>query len=188
MLLRIRVLCPIDQHLKPMLKVFCDDFFCLLLFLLICFILFLKKNFSTFFPKENILEIFSTNRFQNLGILFIGKKEVQEILYRRKSSSHQLNRRRLLRRTGQQQQQQCLNNHQLRRQLQLEAEKEAKDLNLNSVRIRFEAFMLCEQQQQQQTEVELETKQFFLRPLCAPVYSKPIANQSKLNENFFFMN
>ncbi|KAH7637713.1 nuclear factor nf-kappa-b p105 subunit-like protein [Dermatophagoides farinae] len=82
--------------------------------------------------------------FQNLGILFIGKKEVQEILYRRKSSSHQLNRRRLLRRTGQQQQQQhCLNNQQLRRQLQLEAEKEAKDLNLNSVRIRFEAFMLC---------------------------------------------
>lgn len=56
-------------------------------------------------------------------------------------------------------------------------------MNLNSVRIRFEAFMLCEQQQ---PEVELETKQFFLRPLCAPVYSKPIANQSKLNENFFF--
>ena len=124
--------------------------------------------------KNTIFLLLLINRFQNLGILFIGKKEVQEILYKRKSL--QISNCR----AGGESKQFYQVDQQLRQHFQLEAEKESKDMNLNSVRICFEAFMLCEQQQQPDSE----TKQFVLRSLCPPVYSKPIANQSKQNSLF----
>lgn len=52
----------------------------------------------------------------------------------------------------------------VRESLREQSEKEAKDMNLNSVKICFEAFVL-------QNEA--------LYPICSPVYSRPIANQSK---------
>ena len=55
----------------------------------------------------------------------------------------------------------------MRENLRELSEKEAKDMNLNSVKICFEAFQL-------QNDA--------LYPICEPVYSRPIANQSK----FFF--
>lgn len=90
--------------------------------------------------------------FQNLGILFIGKKEVPEILFKRKLADFQ-NRfyGEMLTEKG-------------KEKMHEQSEKEAKDMNLNSVKICFEAFML---------------RNDTLYPICNPVYSRPIANQSK---------
>ena len=90
----------------------------------------------------------STATFQNLGILFIGKKEVPDVLFRRKLSQASREQSNLKRREA----------------LRAEAEKDAKEMNLNSVRLCFEAFRLSDEA---------------LFPICSPVYSKPIANQSK---------
>lgn len=54
----------------------------------------------------------------------------------------------------------------LRQKLLEEAEKDAREMNLNSVRICFEAFWLKNDQ---------------LYPICPKIYSRPIANQSKLS-------
>lgn len=51
-----------------------------------------------------------------------------------------------------------------RHRVREDAEKDAKDMNLNCVRICFEAF---------------DYNQNMNFPICGPVYSRPIANQSK---------
>lgn len=60
------------------------------------------------------------------------------------------------------------NEEKVREKIREQSEKEAKDMNLNSVKICFEAFVL-------QNEA--------LYPICPPVYSRPIANQSKFKYN-----
>lgn len=94
--------------------------------------------------------------FQNLGILFVGKKEVPEILYQRK-----LEEMRLI---------PILNDplyhssDSEKSKLREEAEKEAKDMNLNCVRIAFEAY---------------DCSHELRYPMAGPVYSRAVANQSK---------
>ncbi|XP_022255598.1 nuclear factor NF-kappa-B p100 subunit-like isoform X2 [Limulus polyphemus] len=93
--------------------------------------------------------------FQNLGILFVGKKEVPDILYKKRlEDQHLLS---------------CLmQNGSLhiteadKNQLKKEAEQEAKNMDLNRVKIRFEAFALS---------------QGHLYPICDAVFSNIIANQ-----------
>lgn len=96
-----------------------------------------------------------SDRFQNLGILFVGKKEVPEILFRRKLDEIQaLNPA-------------FIGEHQLsevdRQRIREESEREAKDLNLNSVKICFEALVY---------------ENDMTYPICSPVFSRPVANQS----------
>lgn len=57
----------------------------------------------------------------------------------------------------------------LKSKLRQELERSAKHMNLNSVRICFEAFALHND---------------VLHPICAPIYSRPIANQSELQYLF----
>lgn len=89
--------------------------------------------------------------FPNLGILFTGKKEVPDILLRRKQNELRFRSYEPI-------------TAKVEERLRKEAEAEAKDMNLNSVKICFEAFVL---------------HQDALYPVCVPVYSKPIANQSE---------
>nr|ABC75034.1 relish [Carcinoscorpius rotundicauda] len=93
--------------------------------------------------------------FQNLGILFVGKKEVPDILYKKKLEDQHLLR--------------CLmQNGSLhiteadKNQLKKDAEQEAKNMDLNRVKIRFEAFAVS---------------QGHLYPICDAVFSNIIANQ-----------
>ncbi|UXI14782.1 geranylgeranyl pyrophosphate synthase [Sarcoptes scabiei] len=94
--------------------------------------------------------------FQNLGILFIGKKEVPDILYRRKLIESKTENFEIIDADYQE------NGDGLRQKLLEEAEKDAREMNLNSVRICFEAFWLKNDQ---------------LYPICPKIYSRPIANQ-----------
>ncbi|XP_053213510.1 nuclear factor NF-kappa-B p100 subunit-like isoform X2 [Panonychus citri] len=91
--------------------------------------------------------------FQNLGILFVGKKEVPEILYQRKLEEHKLicalsDRSQL--------------SESDRERLREEADREAKRINLNCVKICFQAF---------------DQSQGMNFPICDAVFSRPIANQ-----------
>lgn len=126
----------------------------------------------------------SIDSFQNLGILFIGKKEVPEILYKRKLTDFQSRyfNQSLTGKFTKKERVHCVQSNgeksehllteiqiteyaeKVRESLREQSEKEAKDMNLNSVKICFEAFVL-------QNEA--------LYPICSPVYSRPIANQSK---------
>ena len=97
------------------------------------------------------------NSFQNLGILFVGKKEVPEILYRRKLEDIQTIHTSFI------------GEHQLseveKQRIREESEREAKDMNLNSVKICFEAFVY-------ENDVSYS--------VCSPIFSRPVANQSML--------
>ena len=97
-----------------------------------------------------------TATFQNLGILFVGKKEVPEILYQRK-----IEEIRIIRALHEQifhmsESEKC--------KFREEAEKEAKDMNLNCVRIAFEAY---------------DCSHDISYPIAGPVYSRAVANQSE---------
>ncbi|KAI1292265.1 Nuclear factor NF-kappa-B -like protein [Halotydeus destructor] len=91
--------------------------------------------------------------FQNLGILFSGKKEVPDILYQRK-----LDDQRIMRDIHNALQLSESENQRLRE----EAERDAKHINLNCVRIAFEAF---------------DCGQNANVAICQPVISRPVANQ-----------
>ncbi|RWS12814.1 nuclear factor NF-kappa-B p105 subunit-like protein [Dinothrombium tinctorium] len=95
----------------------------------------------------------NTAIFQNLGILFVGKKEVPEILYRQK-----LDEQRLLRVFNDE----SNLSEEEKQRLKEEAEREAKRINLNSVKICFQAF---------------DCNNDVHYPICDPVFSRPVANQ-----------
>ncbi|XP_076327871.1 nuclear factor NF-kappa-B p105 subunit-like isoform X2 [Tachypleus tridentatus] len=98
--------------------------------------------------------------FQNLGILFVGKKEVPDILFRRKlEDQHILS---CLMQNGSSHLAETDKHH-----LREEAEREAKDMDLNRVRIRFEAFAVSQG----------NSYPGHLYPICDAVYSNIIANQ-----------
>ena len=93
----------------------------------------------------------------------MGKKEVPEILYRRKLEDIQIHTS-------------FIGEHQLsevdKQRIREESEREAKDMNLNSVKICFEAFVY-------------ENDMSFA--VCSPIFSRPVANQSMLIfSNFFY--
>ena len=95
-----------------------------------------------------------------MGILFVGKKEVPEILYRRKLEDIQAIHNSFI------------GDHQLsevdKQRIREESEREAKDLNLNSVKICFEAFVY-------------ENDMSFGG--CNPIFSRPVANHSMPQTN-----
>ncbi|RWS29037.1 nuclear factor NF-kappa-B p105 subunit-like protein [Leptotrombidium deliense] len=95
----------------------------------------------------------NTAIFQNLGILFVGKKEVPEILFRQKLEQERVHR--------------ALNeelnfSEAERQKLKEEAEREAKRINLNSVKICFQAF---------------EINNDLHYPISEAIFSRPVANQ-----------
>ncbi len=121
-----------------------------------------------------------------MGILFVGKKEVPDILYHRKleesrilhssfmssDTSHLTGLIIYFLRTKK------ISNSNLywisfldieKQRIREESERDAKDMNLNSVKICFEAFVY-------------ENDMSY--PICNPVFSRPVANQSNLNEFF----
>ncbi len=116
-----------------------------------------------------------------MGILFVGKKEVPDILYHRK-----LEESRILHSSFMSSDSShltglvffgCLVSTKIsnlnlywisfldieKQRIREETEREAKDMNLNSVKICFEAFVY---------ENEM------IYPICNPVFSRPVANQS----------
>ncbi|XP_022248844.1 nuclear factor NF-kappa-B p105 subunit-like isoform X2 [Limulus polyphemus] len=99
--------------------------------------------------------------FQNLGILFVGKKEVPDILYRRKLEDQNILS--CLMQNGSTHFSVENEKHHLRE----EAEREAKDMDLNRVRIRFEAFAVSQG----------NSYPGHLYPISDAVYSNIIANQ-----------
>ncbi|CAG2172011.1 unnamed protein product [Oppiella nova] len=88
--------------------------------------------------------------FQNLGILFVGKKEVPDILYRRKLEETQVLHTSFI----------SANPSLL--SVREESERDAKDMNLNSVKICFEAFVY-------------ENDMSYA--VSSPIFSRPVANQ-----------
>ncbi|XP_074597268.1 nuclear factor NF-kappa-B p100 subunit-like isoform X2 [Brevipalpus obovatus] len=92
--------------------------------------------------------------FQNIGILFIGKKEVPEILYQRKLEEHKL----ICALSNGASQLSDADKERLRE----ESDREAKRINLNCVKICFQAF---------------DQSHGMNFPICDAVFSRPIANQ-----------